>query len=171
MRYLLDTNTCIGVLTNRAPALVERWKKTRPSQVRLCSVVKAELLYGAEKSTHPDRVKQKLTVFFSGFKSMPFDDQAAGAYGALRASLEREGKPIGPNDMLIAAIALSSGLTVVTHNVAEFCRVPGLLVEDWQALPRLPGLVPGAASSRACASPKQAPPAPSADASQVPGSP
>lgn len=133
MRYLLDTNTCIRVLTNRVPELVERWNRARPSEVRLCSVVKAELLFGAEKSARPDQVKQKLRVFFSRFKSMPFDDSAAAAYGKLRAVVERTGQRIGPNDLLIASIALSGGLTLVTHNVSEFGRVPGLLVEDWEA--------------------------------------
>lgn len=132
MRYLLDTNTCIGVLTNRVPALVERWKRTPSSQVRLCSVVKAELLFGAEKSSRRELVLQKLQLFFSRFRSIPFDDTAAHTYGGLRAALEKEGRTIGPNDMLIAAIALANGLTMVTHNTAEFSRVHGLVLEDWE---------------------------------------
>ena len=133
MKYLLDTNTCIGVLTNRVTTLTERWKRARPSQVRLCSVVKAELLFGAEKSSKRDVAQQKLQLFFSRVKSMPFDDAAAQTYGVIRAALEHEGLPIGPNDTLIAAIALANGLTLVTHNTAEFRRVPGLLLEDWEA--------------------------------------
>lgn len=132
MKYLLDTNACIGVLTNRVPPLVERWKRTLPSQVRLCSVVKAELLFGAEKSTRRDRVHEQLQRFFARFKSMPFDDAAAQTYGLLRAALEKDGQPIGPNDMLIAAIAVANDLTLVTHNTAEFSRVPGLSIEDWE---------------------------------------
>ena len=66
-------------------------------------------------------------------KSMSFDDAAAQTYGVIRAALEKEGRPIGPNDMLIAAIALANGLTVVTHNTAKFGRVPGLFLEDWEA--------------------------------------
>lgn len=116
-----------------AGTLVERWKEARPSQIRLCSVVKAELLFGAEKSAKRELVHQKLQVLFSRFKSMPFDDAAAQTYGVIRAALEKEGRPIGPNDMLIAAIALANGLTVVTHNTVEFGRVPGLLLEDWEA--------------------------------------
>lgn len=132
MRYLLDTNTCIRVLTNRATTLVDRWKRTQPSQVRLCSVVKAELLFGAEKSSKRELAQQKLLLFFSRFKSMHFDDAAAYTYGVIRAALEKQGQPIGPNDMLIAAIAIANGLTLVTHNTAEFSRVSGLLVEDWE---------------------------------------
>jgi len=108
VKYLLDTNTCIGVLTNRATTLVERWKRTHPSQIRLCSIVKAELLFGAEKSLKRELVQQTLELFFSRFKSMPFDDAAAHSYGILRAALEKDGQPIGPNDTLIAAIALSN---------------------------------------------------------------
>lgn len=63
---------------------------------------------------------------------MPFDDAAAHSYAAIRAALEKQGQPIGPNDTLIAAIALANGLTVVTHNAGEFSRVPGLLFEDWE---------------------------------------
>ena len=132
MKYLLDTNTCIGVLTNRVPMLVDRWKRTNPSQIRLCSVVKAELLYGAEKSSKRELVQQKLQLFFSPFRSMPFDDAAAHSYGVIRAAPEAKGHSIGPNDTIIAAIALANGLTVVTHNTREFTRVPGLAVEDWE---------------------------------------
>ena len=91
-----------------------------------------ELLFGAEKSSKRELVHEKLQVFFSRFKSMPFYDAAAQIYGVIRAALEKEGRSIGPNDMLIAAIALANELTVVTHNTAEFGRVPGLLLEDWE---------------------------------------
>ena len=133
MRYLLDTNTCICILNGTSQGLLERQRRVPVSQVRLCSVVKAELLYGAEKSVRPDRVLQKLRGFFSRFRSMPFEDRAAAAYGAIRAALEGAGTPIGPNDYLIAAIALANGLTLVTHNGAEFVRVPGLVIEDGEA--------------------------------------
>jgi tRNA(fMet)-specific endonuclease VapC len=132
VKYLLDTNACIGVLTNRVTPLVERWNRTLPSQIRLCSIVKAELLFGAEKSARRELVQKQLQRFFSRFKSMPFDDAAAQTYGHLRATLEKEGQPIGPNDMLIAAIALAGELTLVTHNTDEFSRVPGLSLEDWE---------------------------------------
>ncbi len=132
MRYLLDTNTCIGVLTNRVANLTDRWNQAQPGQIRLCSVVKAELLFGAEKSAKRELVQQKLRVFFSRFRSMPFDDAAAQTYGELRAATEKQGQRVGPNDMLIASIALANQLTLVTHNTAEFSRVPGLLLDDWE---------------------------------------
>lgn len=133
MKFLLDTNTCIGILTNRSPKLTTRWKSLQASQVRLCSPVKAELWFGAAKSSKQLQVEQALTVFFARFRSMPFDDHAARIYGGLRSDLESKGTPIGPNDLLIAAIALASDLVLVTHNTGEFSRVSGLRLEDWEA--------------------------------------
>jgi tRNA(fMet)-specific endonuclease VapC len=135
MRYLLDTNTCIAYLNGRAVGIRRRLQSLPPSEVALCSVVKAELLYGARKSTNPPAVLAKLGRFFGPFHSLPFDDAAAQAYGTIRAGLEQVGTPIGPNDLMIAAIAVAGGLTLVTHNTAEFRRVPGLAIEDWEATP------------------------------------
>jgi tRNA(fMet)-specific endonuclease VapC len=132
VKYLLDTNTCIAVLTGREPTLTERWKRARAHEIRLCSIVKAELRFGAEKSTRRELTLQKLEVFFARFRSLPFDDAAAQVYGTVRAELARQGRPIGPNDTLIAAIALAHDLVLVTHNTEEFRRVSGLTIEDWQ---------------------------------------
>lgn len=133
MIYLLDTNVCVSYLRGKDSVNIEaRFDAVNPGDVALCSVVKAELLFGAERSQQPRENHAQLHRFFSAFPSLPFDDQAAPAYGTLRASLERSGKPIGPNDLMIAAIALASGLILVTHNTAEFSRVPDLQVEDWQ---------------------------------------
>lgn len=131
-RYLLDTNTCIGILNASSTKLLARQQAVPASQVRLCSTVKAELWLGAAKSNRRATVEQKLTVFFSRFRSMPFDDEAARHYGEIRANLEKSGTPIGPNDLHIAAIALANDLTLVTHNLGEFSRVVGLELEDWE---------------------------------------
>lgn len=132
MIYLLDTNVCVSYLRGKNRDRIEpRLSAVTPGGVALCSVVKAELLYGAARSQQPEQNRTHLQRFFSGFPSLSFDDQAAAAYGTLRAALETLGTPIGPNDLMIAAIALVSGLTLVTHNVAEFSRVPGLPIEDW----------------------------------------
>jgi tRNA(fMet)-specific endonuclease VapC len=94
--------------------------------------VVAELLYGAYRSARPGQTLSQVQTFCGPFLSLPFDDRAAAEYARIRAHLASLGNVIGPNDLMIAAIALAHGLTLVTHNVAEFRRVPGLTVEDWQ---------------------------------------
>ncbi|MBK7931589.1 MAG: type II toxin-antitoxin system VapC family toxin [Bryobacterales bacterium] len=131
--YLLDSNTCIQYLKGRCAPVSNRLRQTDPGHVRLCSVVKAELLYGAWRSRYRAETMAKLERFLSAFESCPFDDRAAEVYGKLRAELASAGTPIGANDLLIASIALSQGLVLVTHNVREFARVPGLDLEDWEA--------------------------------------
>lgn len=132
MSYLLDANTCIQYLNGRSEAVRRRFESHRPEELNLCSVVKAELLYGAVKSVRVAENLARLDDFFSRFLSIPFDDDAAVAYGGIRARLERAGTPIGPNDLLIAATALSHDCTLVTHNKREFSRVEGLRLEDWE---------------------------------------
>jgi len=128
--YLLDTNACIRILNKTSQRLVKRLRRHEP--VHLCSVVKAELLYGA---WHSSRVAENLATlenFFAPFSSLPFDDICADHYGKIRAVLARAGTPIGPNDMLIAATARAHGLVLVTHNTEELSRVPDLQLEDWE---------------------------------------
>lgn len=100
--------------------------------ITLCSIVVAELLYGARRSTQVAQTLIQVRKFCSRFVSLPFDDRTAEEYGTIRAYLAGLGTPIGPNDLMIAAIALANGLTLVTHNTAEFGRVPNLPLEDWQ---------------------------------------
>jgi tRNA(fMet)-specific endonuclease VapC len=102
-----------------------------PSDLRLCSVVVAELYYGAYKSPQPAANLALLASFRPPFLSVPFDDRAAQVYGQIRTDLELKGMPIGPNDLIIAAIALANDLTLVTHNTSEFGRVSGLKLVDW----------------------------------------
>jgi tRNA(fMet)-specific endonuclease VapC len=133
LTYLLDTNACIGFLNGRSRVVLEKLEATPDDQVRVCSVVKAEMIYGAMKSRDPTRAVRVQRSFFSRYRSLPFDDAAADVYGRIRAELESEGTPIGPNDLLIAAIAVANDLTLVTHNTNEFSRVTGLVLEDWEA--------------------------------------
>jgi len=130
--FLLDTNACIRILNNSSPALVSRLKSQSPSQIRLSSVVKAELLYGARKSARAAHNLRVLQRFFEPFRSLPFDDSCSEHYGLIRTELERGGKPIGPYDMMIAATAIAHELTLVTHNTEEFSRVADLKWEDWE---------------------------------------
>lgn len=129
--YLLDTNVCIGILKAN-DAVVSRMAQTAPAELYLCSVVKAELYYGARGSQQIANNLATLETFFEPYTSLTFDDSCAELYGQLRADLRRTGQLIGPNDTMIAAIARVHNLTVVTHNTREFARVPGLRIEDWE---------------------------------------
>ena len=131
MSYLLDTSVCVAFLNELDAALGEKLRSRGPEDVKLCSVVKAELVYGARNSARVEENLSKLALFFEPFESVPFDDAAAEHYGVLRVQLRRAGTPIGANDMLIAAIGLARDLTVITRNQSEFRRVAGLRVEAW----------------------------------------
>lgn len=133
MIYLLDTNTCIRWLNGTSEAVRNRVDETPAGDIVLCSVVQAELWYGAKKSGRPAKNSARLVEFFAAFDSLPFDDAAARAYGGVRSILEKSGWPIGPNDLMIAAIALANEVVLVTNNVREFERVDGLAIEDWES--------------------------------------
>lgn len=130
--YLLDTNACIRILNNSSAPLVARLRAEDPSIIRLCSVTKAELLFGARRSARIAANLRLLERFFAPFVSLPFDDRCAEHYAAIRAELAGRGKPIGPNDLLIAATARAHDLVLVTHNTREFSRVVGLRIDDWE---------------------------------------
>src|SRR4051812_24770199 len=131
MKFLLDTNTCIAYLTQRSSSVEARFKQAIPADIVLCSIVKSQLLFGAHKSAKSAENLARLDVFFRPFASLPFDDQAAALAGRVRSDLEKAGTPIGPNDLLIGALALSRNLIVVTRNTREFGRISGLRLEDW----------------------------------------
>lgn len=131
MSYLLDTNICIALLKGNDLELIEKIKSLDPEEFFLCSVVKGELAYGARKSSRVNDNLSVLQVFFTQFESLAFDDKAADFYGLNRASLEKAGTPIGHNDLLIAGIAQTHDLTVLTRNRNEFLRIPALKTETW----------------------------------------
>jgi tRNA(fMet)-specific endonuclease VapC len=132
MKYLLDTNVCVDYLTGRYPSVASHIMDSSPNEICSSSIVVAELRYGADKSSRRTRNHQLLDRLFSEITVSDFDVDAASTYGKLRAYLEKKGTLIGPNDMLIAAHALSLGLVFVTDNVREFRRVKGLKVENWR---------------------------------------
>ena len=132
MKWLLDSNACIQYLNGRVPALRRRIDGTGDANLLVCSVVKAELAFGAAGSRDPIKARAEQHRFLSQFVSLTFDDAAAQIYGNIRHDLTRTGRLIGGNDLLIAAIALANGVTLVTHNTSEFSRVPGLIIEDWE---------------------------------------
>lgn len=133
MTFLLDTNACISYLNGRTSRVCDRLRQMSPDDVAVCSVVKAELHYGAMKSREPARTLAMQREFLSAFKSLPFDDRAAECYASIRARLESQGTPIGPNDLLIASISMVNDLILVTANCREFTRVEGLRFEDWES--------------------------------------
>jgi len=131
--FLLDTNACIRILNGSSPSVAARLQATSPAEVRLCAVVKAELLYGARHSARVDRNLRLLHRFFQPIVSLPFDDRCAEEAAFIRLDLQRSGRPIGPSDLLIAATARAHDLVLVTHNTREFGRVAGLRIEDWES--------------------------------------
>jgi tRNA(fMet)-specific endonuclease VapC len=131
MAYLLDTNSWIHYLKHADSPVRARLEALQPSDIACCSIVRAELLHGAEKYGNRDRRVAKVVDTLRPFASYPFDDVAAAQYALVRHQLEVAGQTIGPFDLQIAAICLCHGLTLVTNNVSEFSRVKGLRVEDW----------------------------------------
>lgn len=130
IRYLLDTNIVIYVMKQRPPAAREIFN-TQHGYMAISTITLAELIHGCEKSLFPSRNLAAVEDFCSRLSILPYPSEAAWHYGAIRATLERAGQPIGINDLHIAAHARSRGLTLVTNNLREFERVPGLLLENW----------------------------------------
>lgn len=130
--FLLDSNACIQLLKNRSTKLLQEFERHQPADIVVCSIVKSELYYGARHSSQVEANLQLLERFFQPLKSLPFDDNCAQQAGLIRADLAVQGKPIGPNDLLIAATARAYDVVLVTHNVREFARVTGLRWVDWQ---------------------------------------
>ena len=128
MTYLLDTNVWIALLRKSSLHVAARFSVAAPSgDLRVCSVVVAELRHGALRST-----RAAVDALLAPHPSLPFDDAAADHFATIRRHLESLGQMIGPLDVQIAAIALANRCTLVTHNITEFSWVPGLTIEDWQ---------------------------------------
>ncbi len=130
--HLLDTNVCINFLNGTSKSVERHFRSHSPSEIAVCSIVKAQLLFGARNSQRVDANLQTLKQFFSPLPSLPFDDRSADGYGLIRADLAAQGKLIGANDMLIAAVARAYDAVLVTHNTREFSRISGLTLDDWE---------------------------------------
>lgn len=100
-------------------------------EIAIPSIVKAELVLGAYKGKAPEKTLDKLEKFLQPFEVIPFEDQTAYVYARIRSVIEKEGNTIGPNNLIIAAIALFHEATLVTNNVNEFSRIKGLTIENW----------------------------------------
>jgi tRNA(fMet)-specific endonuclease VapC len=129
--FFLDTNTCIYALKGTFPSIAVKLKATGPSAIQIPSMVEAELLLGAAKSKRPADTRKVIAAFLAPFEIAPFGTEAAHVYAEIRGALEHAGKPIGPNDFVIAATTIARAGTLVTANVAEFKRVPRLKYENW----------------------------------------
>ncbi|MGA1274102.1 MAG: type II toxin-antitoxin system tRNA(fMet)-specific endonuclease VapC [Burkholderiaceae bacterium] len=130
LRYLLDTNIVIYVLKRRPPELLSTFN-ANASRMAISSITLAELMHGAGKSQQVGKNLSAIEDFCTRLEVLPYGMKAAQHYGAIRAALEKIGQPIGVNDLHIAGHARSEGLVLVTNNIAEFERVPGLELENW----------------------------------------
>jgi len=130
LKYLLDTNIVIYTMKNR-PQKVRKQFKRHEGQMCISAVTLGELVFGAENSQQMDQNLADIEEFAARLEVLSFDNKAAYHFGQIRAALYSSGKPLGPYDMMIAGHARASGLILVTNNVKEFARVPGLLLENW----------------------------------------
>jgi tRNA(fMet)-specific endonuclease VapC len=130
LKYLLDTNIVIYVIKRR-PIEVLGLFNEHAGRMAMSAITLSELYHGAEKSTKVSQNLEVIEEFSSLLEVLPYTAKASAHYGSIRSALEKAGQPIGVNDLHIAAHARSEGLVVVTNNVSEFARVPGLMVENW----------------------------------------
>jgi len=131
MHYLLDTNICIYLIKKRPPEVLERFRQHSPQDVAISTITLFELEYGAEKSQYPQRSKDALAKFLLPLNLINLDRSSAIEAAIIRARLEKKGMPIGPYDLLIAGLAQSRDMTLVTNNIKEFERVVSLRLENW----------------------------------------
>jgi tRNA(fMet)-specific endonuclease VapC len=131
MKYLIDTNICIYIMNNHPTQVVQRFKSIGVGSVGISTVTVSELHYGACKSMYIEKNLKRLDEFLRPFEVLPYDENASKHYGLIRAELEKQGRVLGPLDLLIAAHALGNRLILVTNNEREFKRIKSLSVENW----------------------------------------
>jgi len=131
LKFMLDTDTCIFLMTRRNPALTERILSRPASDYTVSAVTASELHFGAGRSNRPREALERVKALCSEIAVVDFDEAAAASAGVVRAALAKEGRPIGPLDVLIGGHALALKLTLLTGNLREFRRIKGLRVESW----------------------------------------
>jgi tRNA(fMet)-specific endonuclease VapC len=131
MKYLLDTNICIYIIKRKPAHVLARFQAETIGDIGISSITVAEMQYGIAKSQFPERNREALEKFLTPLLILDFDMGAALAYGELRVFLEKQGTPIGAYDLLLAAQAKALDIILVTNNLHEFERIPGLKVENW----------------------------------------
>lgn len=133
MRYLLDTNTCIAAMRGNSK-VVARLQNVSAKECAVSTISYFELLTGVEKCRDPNAERTKVQLLLRSVAELAFDKGAAHEAAVIRAELERKGQPIGPYDLLLAGQAVAANLVLVSNNLREFARIPGLIAEDWQAV-------------------------------------
>ena len=131
MKYLFDTNCCIYGIKGSFQSLTDRLMEISPGEIAISTITLGELEYGAAKSKWGDRTRNSMKAFLSNFPVLEFTEGDARVFGTIRATLELSGNKIGLLDAMIGAQGVNRGLTVVTHNIREFVRIPGIILEDW----------------------------------------
>ena len=131
MIYYLDSNICVYFLKGLYPSIMENIKNINPNNIKIPSIVKAELLYGAEKSQQKAKNLSNINRFLEPFEIIPFDDDCSIVYSKIRSSMELKETIIGPNDYIIASTVLAKNGILVTNNTKEFKRVKNLKIENW----------------------------------------
>jgi tRNA(fMet)-specific endonuclease VapC len=131
MHYLLDTNICIYLIKTRPKEVLHQFKQHSPQDVAISTITLFELQYGIEKSQYPQQSKNALAKFLLPLNLINMDRSSAMESAVIRVQLEKKGMPIGPYDLLIAGIARSRGMILVTNNIKEFERVDNMYIENW----------------------------------------
>ncbi len=131
LKYLLDTNICIYIAKQKPLTVLKQFEKVEMGEVAMSAITYGELLFGAAKSEHPKKIKKLLEELSSLIPPLPLTINVGEHYGQIRCILEKKGRPIGGNDLWIAAHAITLNVTLVTNNVKEFSRVPHLKLENW----------------------------------------
>jgi|SRR5579884_511794 len=133
MKFMFDTNICIYLIKQKPQRVLKHFQSHVVGDIGISSITLAELRYGVAKSQHVEQNRQALDEFTLPLEIADFDEAAAGAYGMIRAELEKVGRPIGSMDMLIGAHAIALNVALVTNNTKEFKRIKNLKVVDWTA--------------------------------------
>ena len=129
--YVLDSCVCVDLMRGKLPIAYDLMRRSDPKLFAIPAIVVAELEFGVESSSHPERTRMLTERFLAPYRVLPFTSQCARAYGRIRSQLKQKGKLIGPNDMLIAATAMANQATLVSGNRKEFARIHGLDLESW----------------------------------------
>ena len=127
----MDTNICIHFLKGEFPSIRENLLATPPNEIKIPVIVHSGLLYGVQKSSRKKENIRKLQEFLMPFEIVSYTERMSETYAEIRAGCEAKGEPVGPNDLLIAAIVIANKGTLATRNTKEFSRIPGLKLTEW----------------------------------------